>query len=272
MAPNKIEDHIREKMQEREIKPSAGAWAKLEARLGKEEKKEGFGRNAWFAIAASFIGILLLASVFLNSGNDAANSIDIVTEDVNSEKTDSAIENKSTEIIPEPEQKEEAIAVESPNSEEKELRMKEAENETFIAKSDEQTEQRNEVVKEVMPVERTEEKLIAKVEEETDKIEEQPIVEKNFVDTKVDEVVAEVENRMKTNSAVTPEEIDALLIQAQREISNRRILNSGTNKVDATALLEDVEFELERSFRDKVFDALGEGFEKIRTAVAERNN
>ncbi len=42
--------------------------------------------------------------------------------------------------------------------------------------------------------------------------------------------------------------------------------------MDATALLNVVEFELETSFRDKVFEALGDGFEKVITSVADRNN
>ena len=38
MAPIKIEDNIREKMQERELQPSADAWKQLEARLGEEKR------------------------------------------------------------------------------------------------------------------------------------------------------------------------------------------------------------------------------------------
>ena len=93
-----------------------------------------------------------------------------------------------------------------------------------------------------------------------------------FFDQKVDQVVAAVQGLQKDKGEVSPEEIDKLFQKAQREIQNRRILEGQTYKVDATALLEDVEWELERTFRDKVFDALGDGFSKVRTAVAERNN
>ena len=81
-----------------------------------------------------------------------------------------------------------------------------------------------------------------------------------------------VQKIQNENNTVTPDEIDALLAKAQRDISNNRILQANTQKVDAAALLLDVETELERSFRDRVFDALGEGFNKVRSAVAERNN
>ncbi len=42
------------------------------------------------------------------------------------------------------------------------------------------------------------------------------------------------------------------------------------NKVDATKLLSVVEDELETNFRDRVFEALGDGYEKVRTAVVNR--
>ncbi len=61
-----------------------------------------------------------------------------------------------------------------------------------------------------------------------------------------------------------------MLLKAQRDINSLKIVKN--KKVDATALLNVVESELETSFRDKVFDALGDSFEKVRTAVAERNN
>ena len=64
--------------------------------------------------------------------------------------------------------------------------------------------------------------------------------------------------------------LNSLLLKAQDEIHSREILN--TKKVDATALLNMVESELETNFRDKVFEALGDGYEKVRTAVVERNN
>ncbi len=35
-------------------------------------------------------------------------------------------------------------------------------------------------------------------------------------------------------------------------------------------LLNMVEYEIETSFRDKVFEALGDSFEKVKTAVANR--
>ncbi|MBT8275281.1 MAG: hypothetical protein KJO39_03975 [Bacteroidia bacterium] len=268
MAPFKIEDNIREKMQERELQPSEGAWAKLEARLG-EEKNSGLNRNTWYAIAAGFIGILILASVFFNS-NSLTNEGEIVQEDTYVEELNSGNDNEFKELISEPDTSEDELAIDEKVLEEKDNAKTVPVLQKIIAKKE--PKEQNEI--------KIDQKIIAasEVEEqpeqvnETRLIEDQPTDNRGFVESKVNEVVAEVENRIKTNSTVTPEEVDALLMEAQREISNQRILNSQTKKVDAAALLEDVEFEMERSFRDKVFDALGDGYNKIKTAVAERNN
>jgi len=91
-----------------------------------------------------------------------------------------------------------------------------------------------------------------------------------FINSKVVEVVAQVQALQKSDNTVSAEEINSLLLKAQDEIHSREILN--TKKVDATALLNMVESELETNFRDKVFEALGDGYEKVRTAVVERNN
>ena len=74
----------------------------------------------------------------------------------------------------------------------------------------------------------------------------------------------------KNNTWVTDAEVNQLLRQAQEEILATKVLRYD-NSVDATALLADVEGELDKSFRDQSFDALKDGFVKVRTAVADRN-
>lgn len=74
MEPNNtIESQFREKLNGREIKPSENAWDRLDAMLAvadsnkteeaKPKKKSGFG---WMHIAASFIGFILIATVFFS--------------------------------------------------------------------------------------------------------------------------------------------------------------------------------------------------------------
>ena len=100
----------------------------------------------------------------------------------------------------------------------------------------------------------------------------QPEIVDPMTNAKVAEVVEAVLALQVQNNTVTPEEIDALLAQANRDLANRRLLEQADGKMDPMALLNDVELELEQSFRDRVFEALGSGFDKVRTAVVERNN
>lgn len=51
MAPYKLEDNIREKLEARELKPSADAWSKLEAKLDTEQPKKK--TVLWYYVAAS---------------------------------------------------------------------------------------------------------------------------------------------------------------------------------------------------------------------------
>ena len=256
MAPINIEDNIREKMQEREIQPSANAWERLEAKLG-EEQRTGLSRTYWFAIAASFIGILILASVFMNLGSEANG--ELVVED-----SSEIITPSNSEELPETLEERE-LAVEENSSEA-------IEQQSIIHSKNEQS--KPEIAKVVIPLKENEAPVAEndlKIKPKTEKIEPMIIDQDTFIKNKVDEVVAEVQNKENLNETVTAEEIDALLVEAQREIANQRILNSQSKKVDAAALLLDIEFELERGFRDRVFDMLGDGYKKIRTAVAERN-
>lgn len=255
MAPYKLEDNIREKLEGREIKPSSDAWKKLEAKLEAEQPKRKTG--GWYYMAASFIGILILASVFISQDNDTPKSqivnenierqnlesqseiitkncevVEIVSEEVNTEKDNKKVKKDESSLKPVPQKK---GVVE-----------KKYERNNIIAKADE------------------EEKQLPNAETKSTNQEDE------LFNQKIDEVVASVKKLQETNVEVTTKEVEELLNNARRDIQTQRILKSP--KVDATALLQDVEWELEKSFRDKVFDALGEGFRKIRTAVIERND
>ena len=84
-------------------------------------------------------------------------------------------------------------------------------------------------------------------------------------------MVAQVELLENNNISISNTEIDSLLRKAQDEILTDKIFNQ-EGKVDALALLNEVEGELDISFREQIFESLKTGFLKVRTAVADRNN
>ena len=93
-----IENQFKQKLNNREIKPSEVAWDKLNTMLTIAEKpKKSFG---WLYIAASFVGLLLIATVFFattQSVIDQPLTKDIVLENEfrNSKKEKILIETKS---------------------------------------------------------------------------------------------------------------------------------------------------------------------------------
>ena len=88
---------------------------------------------------------------------------------------------------------------------------------------------------------------------------------------KLDAVIAKVSSMEADNALVSDAEVDSLLRIAQQEILTDKIWQQD-GKVDAMALLNEVEGELDKTFRDQLFEKLKDGFFKVRTAVADRNN
>ncbi|CAH0336882.1 hypothetical protein FVB9288_02608 [Flavobacterium sp. CECT 9288] len=64
MEPNKFEIQIKEQLNAREIKPSAMAWDKLDAMLSETEKQKT--KFPWLYVAASFVGFLLIGTLFFD--------------------------------------------------------------------------------------------------------------------------------------------------------------------------------------------------------------
>ena len=267
MAPIKFDDNIREKLEERELKPSSDAWKKLSGKLDVTEER-GNSRIMWYAVAASFVGMLIVASVFfsrnktpLESNTDFVevntSEKEVLNKDAEFETLDDTSEDKSSTIA----------------SEESNLGVPKDTKVVDIVKP---LQKKKEVIAEEFIQKNTSEavaKVEAPIQKELEKgIENEVYLSKEDVilNTKVKEVVAQIEQLKKDNTTVSIEELDALLANAQREIQTERVLSS--EKVDPEALLGDVEWELEQSFRDKVYYALGDGFQFIKTAVVERNN
>ena len=257
MAPYKLEDNIREKLESRELKPSEKAWDKLQEKLDAEQPQKK--TVLWYYVAASVIGILILSSVFYTNTIEVKD--EIVTESVDEKTIDNDLK-----IIPHSEDAQKYVSTQN-NSvvnkpEENKGKEKLQSNSNLKTSSPESPlstgTKKSEIDKKIDKT-----KVLANTEKEKS-------LEEELINAKVDEVIASVKELQHNHNEVSITEVEDLLNKARREIQAQKILNAP--KVDATALLQDVEWELEKSFRDKVFDALGEGFIKIRTAVIERND
>ncbi len=239
----KLEKHIKDKLEERKIAPSPKAWKSIAGQIGTSttSRKEG---KYWYAIAAGFIG-LLLASIFFFASDKSEVTIQVVDGNdpklekesstpfaidstPNGSKTSTVVGIKKEDLIFDNQIKENTGHT-SASLKKKELVAKQSIQDSFAQESD---------------------PLIAQ---------------------KVNEVFAKVTLLEHVNSEVSDAEVDSLLRAAQREVLSEQLFTAeGT--VDAMALLTEVEDELDATFRDQIFEALKEGYVKLRTAVADRNN
>jgi hypothetical protein len=258
MAPIKFEEQLKEKLEKRTIQPSPEAWNALANRLDNQNEKGNNRSFWWLGIAASIVGIILVTTfVFDNpetkisepinvdiNNNEKPKTNAVVSEDVEIQNKESDNDSKSEikltnkqEVVS---QKAKSLELISPK---KEMNIKEA-----VVSND------------------------IKVEEQAQIATETLLSTSDFEQAKLNDVVAEINRLNAENHGVSEAEIDSLLKQAEREIFTNRIYNENNKTVDASALLQDIEADLEQSFRSRVFEALKSGYVTVKTAVAERNN
>jgi len=246
----KLEKHIKEKLDKRKISPSNAAWERVEASLNPEitnNKKSTY----WYAIAASLVGLLVISIIFFNSQNKEVLSPEIV--DVEKESTANEMEKVNNPVVVETFSKKESIdgmQQEEPHLIEKDTALKQelAEKNTSIAGTN-------------------------IVQEKRELIQDSSVAAKSqdfIINQKVNELLATVINLESESIQVSDAEVDSLLRAAQFDILKEKVFQDN-GKVDAMALLNEAETELDQTFRDKIFTKLKEGLFKARTAVADRN-
>tara|TARA_R110002111_G_scaffold897_1_gene6536 strand:- start:1250 stop:2005 length:756 start_codon:yes stop_codon:yes gene_type:complete len=251
MAPIKFDEHIKEKLEGRNIQPSNQAWNKLSERLEAQEKNKNYKGYWWLGIAASVIGVLFVVSQFFNN-------------DIKIETTPKVVENPviikedSNMQIANELDKNDAINIENVEKTTNTIKLK---TESLI-----KINQVNEpvVVATTQNINKEEKDIAVKPLE---------IIKENlsFEEQQIKDVVAKVQSMESNNKIITDADIDALLEQAQKEIRLNKLETTGV--VDANVLLQDVEADLnESSFRTRVFEALKSNFNSVKTAIAQRND
>ncbi len=278
MAPLKFEEKIKEKLEHRSIKPSESSWEKLSTQLDTvQSQKKGIKIVWWYSVAAIFIGVVVITSVMKNK-NAASDQINTQFVHNNSKENlekrnvdgthDESIKQKLIEekdiinsdnsvatdqlVTSLPEKKEATslrniVSSNTSNSKkvEPDTVLKEKNNNPGLAKNDKN-----------------------KVEDK--KQEDVLVIKPNAIEDKVASVVAQIQDMQNNNVQVTEDEINMLLLKAQREITTKKIIKQNT--VSASALLQGVEEELDETFKERVYEALKTGFQKVKTTVAERKN
>ncbi|WP_040281199.1 hypothetical protein [Psychroserpens damuponensis] len=277
MAPIKFEENIKEKLEKRTIQPSIDAWDTLSADLNTHNKRNKKSLIFYIGIAASVIGVLFVTSVLFNASENQLGEPTIVETNTKEIQNNVALEATQNSTV-----EKEVVANISEEKNTQENNKKDIKssikNEPKLATASKQSihkkvkHNNQPLIEEPLTIVKDTKHAVAALNSVNTQKEKSSASALTFEEVKVDEVINQIKTLELKNGTVTDAEIENLLKQAERDILRDRIYNETTRTVDADALLQDVEDDLEQSFRTRVFEGLKSGFESVKTAVAERNN
>ncbi|WP_411895820.1 hypothetical protein [Winogradskyella sp. A2] len=261
MAPIKFEEQLKEKLEKRTLAPSAEGWAKLSKKLDADDNKSRRPIYWWLSIAAVLVLMIAITTQVFDREEGSSISPQIVNENPIEVLEDK--ENQNLETI---ETTELAIDEMEINEEESKVEPRGATVKSEIKKIITNQKNKREQLAD-NSISSTEE--IGKLEEglnNNDNINiNQPVIDKT--------VVAEVLDNIKSDKThVIDKEVDSLLKLASKELTKKELLKATSKTVDANSLLEEVQDDMGQSFRSRVFDALKDSYETVKTAVVQRNN
>jgi len=239
MEPNNFEKDFREKLNQRKIEPSDKAWDRLDAMLSvAEEKKQPKKKNKWLYIAASFVGFLLVGTFFFNQKKS---EIEIQKETIvikENEKKDSVtkpalnvIDSVKTEIAV---SEKDGTQTSTKNSIAEKINYNQNRSKTIKKES-------NQIA---------ESSVIIKNNQEKQSINNQTSVAENPKNATVDQLLNSAEKTVVAENSAKPKP---------------------KVKVNANDLLNQVDGELELSFREKVITKVNKNYQTVKVALANRN-
>ncbi|MBG6186254.1 hypothetical protein [Flavobacterium sp. CAN_S2] len=236
MEPNKLDLEIKQKLEHRMIQPSAQAWDRLEAMLDSAEKTKSKRNINWIYIAASFVGFLLVCTVFFNGYETL--KIDPTAPIVLEEKPDE-------DNLEKPEILHKDFL---PSQIQKTITKK------VIAEN-------NNVNKQSKKLNTKEEKVSNSNQSRGNEVVVIVSENKNYQSTSsnryvsAEKLLAEV-----TNNNFEPKTTDKTIEKTRKAIS-----------VNPNSLLSSAETELNQSFRESALDKFNKNFNAIKTVLVNRN-
>ncbi|AWK04433.1 hypothetical protein HYN56_09380 [Flavobacterium crocinum] len=229
MEPNKFEKDFREKLNERKIEPSEKAWDRLDAMLSVTEQKKPKKSKKWLYIAASFIGFLLIGTIFFNQNKNLVDTPKtvVVEKEIKKESVSEPISITTDSVKTE-------IAISEKTSEEN-VTKQEKINNHILNKTN---------------------------KNESNQIAESSIIIKNNQSTINQTVITETPQK---------ENVDQLLQTAEDKVIAQSGAKKAKVKINAADLLNQVDGELELSFREKVITKVNKNLQEVKVALSNRN-
>jgi hypothetical protein len=244
MALNNFEKQVQQKLNNREIKPSANSWDRLDAMLSVDEKPKKGKRFFWLNIAASFIILASIGYYFYNQNS----TIQTTHEEsiiVDIEKKDEKSNQKESETIAE------EVLVTNDKIEETNKTSIHFKSSTIKNKQS------------------TKNNLdgVSNINQSTEK--------NNKGSNLVENLNSATQNQQPTtNKYISAEKLLADVSNVKYEPKNSEKINQRTRKgisVNPNSLLSNAETELNHSYRESALDKLNKNFNSVKTVLANRN-
>lgn len=239
MEPNNFEKDFREKLNKRTIEPSEKAWDRLDAMLSiAEEKQPKKNNKRWLYIAASIVGFLLVGTFFFNQKKNVVETpkVNVVSEDnVNKDSVTQPtlnIDTSKTEVAISGKE-----SIQNANKREKKINHNVSEQKS------------NQVIK-----------------NQKSQIAESSVIIKNNQEKQ------SINNQTSVVETSKNENVDQLLNTAEKTVVAEHSAKPKSKiKVNASDLLNQVDGELELSFREKVITKVNKNYQTVKVALANRN-
>ncbi len=235
MALNKLEKEFKSQLDQREIKPSAAAWDRLDAMLTVGEEKTVKPIYNWIYIAASIIGFLAIGYVFFSN---PAELVDVKRTEV----VENNVSNPTIDSINKEPQ--------TPIQIQKEIEL--------IADNQVATQKKNAAIS-------TSQKINKQINVPQKQIAQTSNTNKNTVEQQIEKSIhnqkANEFNQISPNPITNKSQIAEVTAKT----------NNPTVKVNASNLLSEVDNELELSFREKVIRKIDKNYKTVKVALANRN-
>ncbi|MEZ0129600.1 hypothetical protein AB9T88_07495 [Flavobacterium sp. LBUM151] len=234
MEPNNFEEDFREKLNQRTIEPTNKAWDRLDAMLSIAEEKQPEKNYKWLYIAASIVGFLVVGTFFFNQKKSTIENPKenvVIKENVNKD----SVVRPNLNIL-------DSVKTEIAISETPSIQ-------NLLKKENQLNPKPNKVIK-----------------NEKNQITESSVIIKNNQEKQ------SINNQTSVVETSKNENVDQLLNTAEKTVVAENSAKPKSKiKVNASDLLNQVDGELELSFREKVITKVNKNYQTVKVALANRN-
>lgn len=246
MEQNKIEKQFREKLNAREMQPSAQAWDRLDAMLSVAEEKKTRKPFGFLFIAASILVFATLGLFLFNQNGTEINTINTV---VGTETKIDTAQNKTGSIqSPIVESQKQNNAIATSNVQTATGNQQPTSNHQGVSINNQSTTHQNQIIK------------------------DKEIVFQNSSDVAQKDLPRIMEQTQivigKQKTSKSDESFLADLDKSVKESTNKK----SSLTVDAKSLLSQVDGEVEYTFREKMLKKINKNYQEVKVALANRNN